>query len=79
MPNDTVATEEDKWSPVLRERIAKGIADVIGHGMREKCQTHADVVMRIVAAELRGWADCCEDCKARHGVTASTFEENMKL
>lgn len=23
------------------ERVAKAIADVIGHGMREKCHTHA--------------------------------------
>lgn len=39
----------------LRDAIAKAIADAIGHGMREKCERHADAVMAILDAEGDGW------------------------
>ena len=32
----------------LRDDIAKAIADVIGHGMREKCYAQADAVLSIL-------------------------------
>lgn len=36
----------------LRDAIAKAIADAIGHGMREKCERHADAVLAVVGPQL---------------------------
>lgn len=36
----------------LHDAIAKAVADVIGHGMREKCERHADAVMAVVGPHL---------------------------
>jgi hypothetical protein len=41
----------------LRDAIAKAIADSIGHGMREKCQRHADAVLKVVAPQLMATAE----------------------
>jgi hypothetical protein len=35
----------------LRDDIAKAIADVIGHGMREKCHAHAAAVLSILDSQ----------------------------
>ncbi len=43
----------------LEDRIAKVIADVIGHGMAEKCEPHARAVVELLAAGQvpEGWPD----------------------
>jgi len=41
----------------LRDAIAKAVADVIGHGMREKCERHADAVMAVVGPQLLATAN----------------------
>jgi len=38
--------------PELHDAIAKAIADAQGHGMREKCERHADAVLAIVGPQL---------------------------
>jgi hypothetical protein len=52
----------------VRDRVAKAIADVIGHGMREKCYAHADAALEAALsaqpAERQGEAVACID--ARH-------------
>lgn len=41
----------------LRDSIAKAIADVVGHGMREKCVDHADAVLCLISRELVNVSD----------------------
>ena len=36
----------------LRDRVAKAIADAIGHGMREKCEHMADAAIQACHAAL---------------------------
>jgi hypothetical protein len=35
----------------LKDNIAKAIADAAGHGMREKCERHADAVLDVLTAK----------------------------
>ena len=35
----------------LRDKVAKAIADAIGHGMAEKCYTHADAAIAALLAQ----------------------------
>lgn len=51
MTAPTVATR-DMGVGGLRERIAKAIADHIGHGMAEKCEGHADAVLAALSAPV---------------------------
>ena len=41
----------------LHDAIAKAIADAIGHGMREKCERHADAVLAVVGPQLLATAE----------------------
>lgn len=41
----------------LHDAIAKAIADAAGHGMREKCERHADAVLAIVGPQLLATAE----------------------
>jgi len=52
---------KDKLREDLRDAIAKAIADCIGHGMREKCERHADAVLAVLDAEGDGGAVTCQD------------------
>jgi len=47
---------KDKLREDRRDAIAKAIADAIGHGMREKCERHADAVLAVLDAEGDGGA-----------------------
>lgn len=48
---------KDKLREDRHDAIAKAIADTIGHGMREKCERHADAVLVILDAEGDGGAE----------------------
>ena len=48
---------KDKLREDRRDAIAKAIADCIGHGMREKCERHADAVLAILDAKGDGGAN----------------------
>ena len=52
---------KDKLREDLRDAIAKALADCIGHGMREKCERHADAVLAVLDAEGYGGAVTCQD------------------
>lgn len=41
----------------LRDAIAKALADSAGHGMREKCERQADIVLAVVAPQLLATAE----------------------
>lgn len=50
----------------LHDAIAKSIADVVGHGMREKCSVHADAVLAVVFPKLaataaKAWATVSDE------------------
>lgn len=69
----------------LKDAIAKAIADVVGHGMREKCERHAEAALAVIESDpitefytdrnRGGWAHWRHKTAAEAGYTGGPVSD----